>query len=30
MFASWAISFIEKGLSKFSFSQTMAFATPLA
>jgi len=30
MFASWAISFIENGLSKFSFSQMTAFTTPLA
>jgi hypothetical protein len=30
MFASWAISFIENGLSKFSFSQMTDFVTPLA
>jgi len=29
MFASLAIRFIENGLSKFSFSQMTAFATPL-
>ena len=28
MFASRAISFIENGLSKFSFSQMTAFTTP--
>jgi hypothetical protein len=30
MFPSWAISFIENGLSKFSFNQLTAFTTPLA